>query len=140
MKHHTVLRVVGKVLMGPVMLFALYVQFHGDYGPGGGFQAGVVFAAGFFLCGLIFGEERLFHVLPPWLVRNLAAIGVLIYAGVGVVCLLLGANFLDYSVLGSTPSAGQHLGILLVELGVGTTVFGVMMAVFYAFSSRWPKP
>ncbi len=140
MKHHTVLRVVGKVLVGPVMLFALYVQFHGDYGPGGGFQAGVVFAAGFFLYGLIFGEERLFHVLPPWLVRNLVAIGVLMYAGVGVVSLLMGANFLDYSVLGSTPRAGQHLGILLVELGVGTTVFGVMMAVFYAFSSRWPEP
>jgi multicomponent Na+:H+ antiporter subunit B len=137
MKHHLVLRVVGKLLVGPILLFALYVQFHGDFGPGGGFQAGVIFAAGFFLYGLIFGIEPLQRVLPLAVVRKLVAAGVLLYAGVGVVCMLLGGNFLDYDVLGATPVAGQHLGILLVELGVGITVFAVMTALFFAFASRW---
>lgn len=139
MRHHLVLRVVGKLLVAPILLFGLYVQFHGDYGPGGGFQAGVIFASGFFLCGLIFGLEPLQRVLSGAMVRNLVAIGVLLYAGVGVADMILGANFLDYDVLGTSPVAGQHIGILLVELGVGISVFGVMMTVFYAFADRWAR-
>ncbi|MDH3640349.1 MAG: cation:proton antiporter, partial [Gammaproteobacteria bacterium] len=57
MEHHIVLRLVTKFLLPFILLFALYVQFHGDYGPGGGFQAGVIFGAGFVLYGLIFGLE-----------------------------------------------------------------------------------
>ena len=34
--HHSVLRVVAKLLLPLILLFGLYVQFHGDYGPGGG--------------------------------------------------------------------------------------------------------
>ena len=137
MKHHLVLRVVGKLLIAPILLFALYVQFHGDYGPGGGFQAGVIFAAAFFLYGLIFGPQRLQAVLTPAVVRVLIAMGVTVYVGVGYLALLVGGNFLDYNVLARSPVGGQHLGIFLVELGVGITVFGVMMAIFYAFAARW---
>ena len=55
MKRHTVLRVIAKLLIPYLLLFALYVQFHGDYGPGGGFQAGVIASAAFILYALIFG-------------------------------------------------------------------------------------
>ena len=137
MRHHLVLRVVGKLLIAPILLFALYVQFHGDYGPGGGFQAGVIFAAGFFLYGLINGVAQLQRVLPARVVRVLVAAGLLLYLGVGFVALPLGGAFLDYNVLAATPLSGQHLGIVLVELGIGITVFGVMTAIFYAFAARW---
>jgi multicomponent Na+:H+ antiporter subunit B len=116
------------------MLFALYVQFHGDYGPGGGFQAGVIFAAGFILYGLIYGVDSLRDVIHPGLVRSLAALGVLIYAGVGIATMLSGGEFLNYSVLATDPVAGQHLGILLIEAGVGITVASTMVIFFYAFA------
>ncbi len=136
MKRHVVLRVVAKLLIAPILLFGLYVQFHGDFGPGGGFQAGVIFGAGFILYALIYGVENAQRVAPPDVVRVLVALGVLIFAGVGVVDLLLGGNYLDYDVMAADPVAGQHYGILLVELGVGVTVAAVMMTIFFAFAGR----
>ena len=134
MQHHTVLKVAAKLLLPFILLFALYVQFHGDFGPGGGFQAGVIFGAGIILYALVFGTGHARAVVPPGAVRAAAALGVLLYTGVGVASLLLGANFLDYGVLAADPVAGQHLGILLVELGVGLTVTAVMILLFYAFA------
>jgi multicomponent Na+:H+ antiporter subunit B len=136
MKRHVVLRVVAKLLIAPILLFALYVQFHGDFGPGGGFQAGVIFGAGFILYALIYGVENAQRVAPPDVIRILVALGVLIFAGVGVLNLLLGGNYLDYDVMAADPVAGQHYGILLVELGVGVTVAAVMMTIFFAFAGR----
>ncbi len=134
MQHHYVLRVVSKLLVPTILLFALYVQFHGDFGPGGGFQAGVMFAAGFILYGLVFGVNSARRVAPPVVVRILIAAGVLLYAGVGVAGLMMGGNYLDYGVLSSDPVHGQHLGILLIEIGVGTTVAAVMVSLFYSFA------
>ncbi|MBL1142875.1 MAG: Na(+)/H(+) antiporter subunit B [Proteobacteria bacterium] len=134
MEHHLVLRVVARLLIPLIMLFALYVQFHGDYGPGGGFQAGVIFAAAFILYGIIYGVDSLREVVHPGVVRSLAAFGVLLYAGVGVTGMLMGGEFLNYSVLSTDPVAGQHLGILLIEAGVGITVASTMIILFYAFA------
>ena len=134
--HLLVLRVIAKLIIPMILLFALYVQFHGDFGPGGGFQAGVIFAAGFILYGLVFDLDHARQVAPPSLLPVLLAAGVLIYAGVGVSGLLLGGNFLEYNVLAEDPVHGQHLGILLIELGVGITVASVMLAIFFAFAGR----
>ena len=133
---YSILRVVTKLLIPFILLYGLYVQFHGDFGPGGGFQAGVIFAAGFVLYGLVFGLEALRKVLPDVAVRIGIALGVLLYAGVGVVNMLLGANYLDYSVLGPEPETGQHYGILIIELGVGITVASVLIAAFSVFAGR----
>ncbi|MCB9758606.1 MAG: Na(+)/H(+) antiporter subunit B [Alphaproteobacteria bacterium] len=140
-------RIAAKVLIPYILLFALYVQFHGDFGPGGGFQAGVIFAAGFVLHTLAFGQSATQKVFPVRAIELMVPTGVLIYGGVGVVCLLQGGNFLDYNWLLGDPAAhgehahehmlhGQHYGILLVELGVGLTVSGVMLAIFNAFVAR----
>ena len=131
-----VFRVVAKVLIPFVLLFALYVQFHGDFGPGGGFQAGVIFAAAFILYALIFGFDAARAVASPGVLRILSALGVLLFAGVGLAGIFAGGNFLDYGVLASHPVAGQHLGILLIELGVGATVAAVMIMIFYLFTGR----
>jgi len=136
LKSHLVLRVVAKMIIPLILLFALYVQFHGDYGPGGGFQAGVIAAAALILYALVFGLPVATHVVPPKVLKILAALGVLIYAGTGVVSLFLSANFLDYSVLASNPVAGQHIGIIAIELGVGITVFAAMLSIFYAFAGQ----
>lgn len=135
-QRHRVIQVVSKLFIPLILLFAFYVQFHGDFGPGGGFQAGVIFASAFILHGLIFGEARTRLVLPPKVLRFLMSFGVLLYAGTGVVSLFLGGNYLDYSVLAADPHHGQHWGIFSVELGVGITVTAVMISLFYCFSSR----
>jgi len=136
MKHNLILRVVSKFLIPLIFLFALYVQFHGDFGPGGGFQAGVIFSAGLILYALVFGVETAKQIIPPFVLRSLASLGVLIYAGTGVASLILGGNYLEYGVFGSTQVAGQHLGILIIELGVGITVMSVMLIMFFAFAER----
>ncbi|MEE9195490.1 MAG: Na(+)/H(+) antiporter subunit B [Alphaproteobacteria bacterium] len=136
MKHKAVLRVSSKLLMPPIMLFALYVQFHGDFGPGGGFQAGVIFASAFILYALLFGVAQARRVAPAGVVRATLALGVLLYAGTGVAGLLLGGNYLNYSVLADDQVAGQHLGILIIEFGVGMTVASAMITVFFIFAGR----
>ena len=152
MKSFPIIRVVTKLLIPYILLFAFYVQFHGDFGPGGGFQAGVILASGLILYGLVFGLPAAHKVAPPWLVQKLMALGVLVYAGTGVATMVMGANFLDYDALEhhvltevSTPfseqplhflPSGQHLGIFVVEVGVGITVTSVMIMIFYCFAGR----
>ena len=136
MKDDLVLRVIGRLLIPAILLFALYVQFHGDFGPGGGFQAGVIAAAGIVFYSLIYGLSATRRIVPDWVVETMVAAGVLIYAGVGLAGILLGGHYLDYSVLSSDPIHGQHRGIFWVEVGVAVTVCGVMLKVYYMFTSR----
>jgi multicomponent Na+:H+ antiporter subunit B len=132
-----VLRVITKLLLPFILLFALYIQFHGEYSPGGGFQAGVMFAAGLVLYTLVFGLEAARRAVPPLVLNWILSLGVLLYAGVGVVTLLGGGDYLDYNALNSAnPVAGQQAGILLVELGVGLTVASAMILLFYGFAGR----
>ncbi len=135
-----VLRVIARALVPMILLFGLYVQFHGDFGPGGGFQAGVIFAAGLIIYALIFGLGALRRVVPPILTERLMAGGVLLYGAVGVVAMFLGGEFLNYSALDplTTGHHGQHLGIIAIELGVGIAVASTIMRVYYAFVSRRP--
>ncbi|MGZ8210124.1 MAG: Na(+)/H(+) antiporter subunit B [Burkholderiales bacterium] len=136
MKDYLVLRVIAKLMIAFMLLFALYVQFHGDFGPGGGFQAGVIVAAAIVLYAIIYGLPAARAVVPDRVVESLIAVGVLVFAGVGLAGLLLGGNYLDYFVLSGDPVHGQHRGIFWVEAGVLMTVFAVMLKVFYLFASR----
>jgi multicomponent Na+:H+ antiporter subunit B len=136
MKLDVVLRIGGKLVIPFVLLFALYVQFHGDFGPGGGFQAGVIVAAAVILVSLIFGINTARRIAPQALVERMVPLGVLIYAGTGAAGLLMGHNFLDYSVLGGEHAHARELGIFLVETGVLVTVSGTMCSLFYAFVER----
>lgn len=135
-QRHRVLQFVVKLMIPFVLLFGLYVQFHGDYGPGGGFQAGVIFASAFILHGLIFGLQRTRSVLTPNVLRYMMCAGLMLYSGTGLVTILLGGNLLDYNVLAHDPLHGQHWGVFTVELGVGITVTGVMVSLFYCFASK----
>ena len=140
-----IIRVVSKLLIPYILLFAFYVQFHGDFGPGGGFQAGVIFASALILYGLVFGLTEAKRVAPPWAIEKLIALGLVLYAGTGIATMFLGGNFLDYDYLEHSfltehhvIPTGQHLGIFLVELGVGITVTSVMVMIFYTFTAREP--
>jgi multicomponent Na+:H+ antiporter subunit B len=136
LEDRVILRVGAKMLIPFILLFGLYVQFHGDYGPGGGFQAAVIFAAAFILYALVFGLDDAKRVLPPQVGYACSALGVLMFAGVGIATLVEGANFLDYGALLGDPKDAQVAGIMLVESGVLVTVFGVMVTIFYVFAGR----
>lgn len=136
MSEHLILRVVSKFLIPLIIVYGLYVHFHGELGPGGGFQAGVIVGAAFILHALIFGLKKTRPIAPLDLLRVISAGGVLLYGGVGVVSMLLGGEFLNYGVLASDPVVGQHLGIILIELGVLFTVASVMVLIFFLFAGR----
>ena len=136
LRHHLIPKIVGRLLVPFIVLFGLYVQFHGDFGPGGGFQAGAIIATGIMLYALLDGETAALAAVPRRLLLGMVAGGAILYGGVGVASILMGGNFLDYSVLAADPVDGQHMGILLVELGVGITVSGALLSIFHAFAAR----
>jgi multicomponent Na+:H+ antiporter subunit B len=149
--HHVVLRVTARLLIPVIALYALYVQFHAELGPGGGFQAGVILAVAVILHALVFGLGETMKALPPGFVRGSAALGVLIYAGLGVASIVNGGGFLDYGHLlppdfeAKIPAWllgpgnhhwGQLTGIFVIELGVLLTVAASMVTLFYSFAAR----
>lgn len=136
MRENGILRVITRFLIPLIMLFALYVQFHGDYSPGGGFQAGVLFAAGWILFVLIYGLDAGLAVIPERAMFVLSAAGVLLYALIGLLGVALGGKFLDYDPLLANPQSAQQAGIILVEFGVGLTVASVVMLIFTLFARR----
>ena len=136
MRLDVIFRVTAKIIIPFALVFALYVQFHGDFGPGGGFQAGVVAAAMVIFYAIIFGLEAAQKVFPSRLVELMVPSGIAIFAGVGVISMLLGENYLNYSPLAANPALGQEYGIILVEIGVLVTVSGTMVAIFYSFVGR----
>jgi multicomponent Na+:H+ antiporter subunit B len=137
--HHMILRVVAKCLIPLILIYAFGVHFHGEVSAGGAFQAGVVLAVALILYSLVFGLTTTMRAVPPWFTRSLAAIGVLIYAGVGVWAMLKGGNYLEYQALFGEPPGGhdgQHAGIIIIELGVLCAVSGAMTTIFYALAGR----
>lgn len=136
MRLDIVLRIATKFVLPWMIVFGIYVQFHADFGPGGGFQAGVIVAAAVILYALIYGLAHAQRMVPARLVETLIPLGVLVYVGVGVAGFLGGGNFLDYSHLAHDSVHGQEWGIFMVEIGVFITVASTMVALFYAFAGR----
>ena len=131
MNEQVLIRVMVQLLVPFILLFGVYVIMHGELGPGGGFQGGVILAAGYILYALVHGTDAGKRAFPTRLSDALNSVGVLIYGGVGVATVLLGGAYLEYDMLNPTdPPAGQTLGIILVEIGVGITVSAVMITLF----------
>jgi len=131
-----ILRIGVKLLLPFILLFAIYVHLHGDYGPGGGFQAGVIIAGMVILYAMAFGQAAAKRVVPAVLVERLMPLGVLIYLSAGIPALLTGRNYLSYAVYGRDALHAHEWGVFLVEAGVITTVASTMIAIFYAFTGR----
>lgn len=131
-----IVKAVARLLVPFIVVYALYVVMHGHYSPGGGFQGGVILAASFVLLGVSHGLEKTRRRMSEKVAGVIGSIGVLIYGGIGVLCLILGGNYLDYSKLGKilhvTQAEARSLGILGVEIGVALAVMAVMCVVFFA--------
>ena len=138
LRHHLIPQHVGTLLIPFIILFGLYTQFHGEYGPGGGFQAGAIIATGIILYALLEGEREALRAVPRQALLFLVVGGATLYGFVGVLCMLMGGNFLDYSVLMDDPVIARQVGIIAIELGVGMAVCGALLSIFHAFAAREP--
>ena len=123
-----IVRMVCRGLAPFIQLFGLYVIMHGHSSPGGGFQGGVILASSFILLAMAEGSETLRRRLSLTALTGFMSAGVLLYAGIGVVCLVLGANYLDYGVL--PFSEPRSVGMLVIEVGIGITVTAAMLSIF----------
>lgn len=134
MSDQVILRVVSRFFIPFIIMLAFYIQAHGEHGPGGGFQAGVVLASSFIIYALIYGTSRMLQVISLRMMRIYSAIGVLIYMSVGFTAMAMGGNFLEYTALTQDAHLAIKIGVIIVELGVGLTVFSVMLLIFTLFS------
>ena len=131
-----VLSVIAFLMVPFIILFGLYIQFHGDYTPGGGFQAGIIIASGIILYSMLFGVPATLSAIPYSIIRFVNVLGILIYGGTGILTILFSQNFLSYSILSADNAAGQKLGIFLIELGVAFTVCSSMLIIYISFVHR----
>ena len=137
MRLDVIFRVSTKLIIPFILVFAFYVHFHGDFGPGGGFQAGVIAAGAVILYAIIFGIDAAQRVVPREFAAALVPLGVLLYSLTGAFSFFRGMNYMDYAALDLHDfKHAHHLGIILVEAGVIITVAGTMTAIFYAFVER----
>ena len=117
-----------------IMLFALYIQFHGEISPGGGFQAGSIIAVAFILYAMTFGEDNLLKFISLAKLQIIAVAGVSLYFVIGLICLFKKTNFLNYSILAKNQVLGQKIGIMAVELGVGIAVSATMLIIYLSLA------
>ena len=130
---NVIIQVACCVMIPFIQLFALYVIFHGHYGPGGGFQGGVLLAVSVILLRLYLGTEVSSKKFSTRLLAALAAIGMLVFMLAGLIPMATGGMFLDYAHLpipGISGAALRYLGILIVEIGIGLAVFGTIVVIY----------
>ena len=137
----TIIQFICRQMVPFMQLFALYVLAHGHHSPGGGFQGGVIFGASFILLGISYDLKMVLARMSEKWNMLLGNIGVLIFAGIGALCLGLGANFLDYSILhkilpATTPIMARSHGMLGIEIGVFIAVMAIMVAIYINISSH----
>ncbi len=128
-----IIEIAGRGLAPVIQLIGIYVFFHGHYGPGGGFQGGVLLAAGVILQRMSLGGVFSQKMFSSGSSLVLCAIGCIIFAGTGVVAIMAGGYFMDYSVLPlqwMEPAYLRYYGILFVELGITLGVMTGLIAIY----------
>jgi multicomponent Na+:H+ antiporter subunit B len=132
-----IVRKLGQVLIPLVQLFAIYILFFGQYSPGGGFVAGVMLGASFIFAILVFGPNSPSGVRAKR-VQHGDGLGLMVFAGVGGLCLIGGGEFLNYvhlEVPGLEPSARRSLGIVLTQMGVAIDIAVTAISIVFSLAS-----
>ena len=136
MQEIVLLRVVVRLFLPFILMYGLYILLHSQISPGGGFQAGIIWAAAFMAYSLVNDLASLQKILPQFALRVLSSLGIFIYIGVGLAGIFMGGKFLDYSVFKNPAVEGGKLGVMLIECAISMVVFSFVMLVFYLFGRR----
>jgi multicomponent Na+:H+ antiporter subunit B len=127
-------RVLSLVLMPLLLALGVYVVIHGALTPGGGFQGGLVLAAGPLALLLAGRYLALRHLAPDWVLEALETIGAGGYALLGLAGLIFAGvylkNFLALGIPGHLLSAGM---MPLNSIAVGLEVMGAFLLVWTEF-------
>ncbi|MEW6376224.1 MAG: MnhB domain-containing protein [Thermodesulfobacteriota bacterium] len=134
-----IIQTVCRLLIPFIQIYGLYVIAHGHGSPGGGFQGGVILGASFILLCLSYDVEEIKKRMSQKGNLLFISLGLIVYSGIGAVCMILGGTYLDYSTLHKilflNPVSARYMGILGIEVGVGITVMAVMISIFLDLSS-----
>jgi multicomponent Na+:H+ antiporter subunit B len=135
-----IVQTITRIIVPFTQLFALYVIAHGHHSPGGGFQGGVILGASFILLAISFSLKEMLQRFSERKDILLGGLGLLVYSGIGILCVILGENFLNYKALhfiipGATSVTARSHGILGVEIGVALAVMAIMVAIYSNISS-----
>ena len=129
-----------RLIVPVIQIFAFYVLAHGHVSPGGGFQGGVVMGASFILIALAWDLEVALARFSAEKCILVAALGIVLYGGIGFLSMLLGGEFLDYAelekVLPVSREMARYHAMLGVEIGVGFTVTAIMFALYANLSTE----
>lgn len=130
LKEFKIIKTIIPFIIPYIILYAIYIQLNGEVSPGGGFQAGVIFATGLIAYDLVFGKYMLqkHFSINGLIICGIS--GVIIYAGTGLISLIFNDNYLNYSSISSHDITGQHIGIFAIEIGVGLTVASIMCLIY----------
>lgn len=115
-----------KFLLPFLICFSLYVQVYGEITPGGGFQAGSLFASSFIAYDLSISKRS--KLISSQSLLRIGSLGMLIYFLVGSFSFLNNNNFLDYEIFGYNH--GEQIGITIVEIGIGVTVGSILLLIY----------
>ncbi len=134
MKNNIIAKNTAKIISPIIILYGLYILINGENSPGGGFQAGAIFATNIIILDIV-GLIKFTSKFEKYLLF-FSALGVLIYCFVGIISFFFESNFLDYSILSSNRASGEHIGIFIVEIGIAITVFSVLSILYFLFKKE----
>lgn len=130
LQNFPVIRLIISFILPYIFLYAIYIQLNGEISPGGGFQAGVIFASGLIGYELIASNENFLQITSIKFLTICGILGVVIYASVGAISFIFNENYLNYNILNAKQSSAQQIGIFIIELGVGLSVASVMCLIY----------
>lgn len=136
LKEFIILRKITLFILPFIILYAFYIQINGEVSPGGGFQAGVIFASSIIAFDLISDKNDIKRIFSINILTLCSILGVAIYSSIGVISLIFNDNYLNYSSIATDKILGQHIGIFTIELGVGITVAAVMCLIYFCLGNN----
>ena len=134
MNNNPIIATISKLVIPYIVMYALYIQIAGENSPGGGFQAGAIFATGLIALDMV--KYCNIHSGTMKNLLRISATGIIIYIAVGMYSIIFGANFLDYDLLWHTKPYGKQIGIFIVEISIGFTVVSTLSLIYLAFKGR----
>ena len=120
-----IVNLLSKIILPILLIFGFYVHSHGDYTPGGGFQAGIIFACA--LCLYYFINPNK-NKISYYLLTTLSMLGFVLYTGLGIISFFKTGKFLDFTFLPFNHANAR--GVFIVELGIAFVVFSSVARVF----------